>query len=57
MPIYEYRCTQCSFITEFTKLKSIDEEPSICPQCGSPLIRDISAPAIAKLASPAYGVL
>jgi len=46
MPLYEYECTQCKRHTEKIQ-KFSDPEITICPQCGGPLERVISAPAIA----------
>ena len=34
MPIYEFECSQCSKISEFS-LKLADPYPKDCPQCGS----------------------
>jgi len=46
MPLYEYECTTCHKRTEKIQ-KFSDPEITICPQCGGPLERVISAPAIA----------
>lgn len=46
MPLYEYRCTTCHKHTEKIQ-KFSDPEITLCPYCGGPLERVISAPAIA----------
>jgi putative FmdB family regulatory protein len=46
MPLYEYECTACHKHTEKIQ-KFSDPEITICPSCGGPLERVISAPAIA----------
>jgi len=46
MPLYEYECKQCKRHTEKIQ-KFSDAEITICPHCGGPLERVISAPAIA----------
>jgi putative FmdB family regulatory protein len=45
MPLYEYECSQCHKHTEKIQ-KFSDAEITICPHCGGPLERVISAPAI-----------
>lgn len=45
MPLYEYECTACHRHTEKIQ-KFSDPEITICPHCGGPLERVISAPAI-----------
>ena len=45
MPLYEYECTACHKRTEKIQ-KFSDPEITICPKCGGPLERVISAPAI-----------
>jgi putative FmdB family regulatory protein len=45
MPLYEYECTACHRHTEKIQ-KFSDREITICPHCGGPLERVISAPAI-----------
>jgi putative FmdB family regulatory protein len=45
MPLYEYECTTCHKHTEKIQ-KFSDPEITICPHCGGPLERVISAPAI-----------
>jgi putative FmdB family regulatory protein len=46
MPLYEYECKQCHRHTEKIQ-KFSDAEITVCPHCGGPLERVISAPAIA----------
>jgi putative FmdB family regulatory protein len=46
MPLYEYECTTCHKHTEKIQ-KFSDPEITLCPHCGGPLERVISAPAIA----------
>jgi putative FmdB family regulatory protein len=45
MPLYEYECKQCKRHTEKIQ-KFSDPEITVCPHCGGPLERVISAPAI-----------
>jgi putative FmdB family regulatory protein len=45
MPLYEYECQTCHKRTEKIQ-KFSDPEITICPHCGGPLQRVISAPAI-----------
>jgi putative FmdB family regulatory protein len=45
MPLYEYECTACHKRTEKIQ-KFSDPEITICPKCGGPLERVLSAPAI-----------
>jgi|Deesub1362B_J571_1020462.scaffolds.fasta_scaffold00002_500 putative FmdB family regulatory protein len=45
MPIYEYKCLQCGYCFEiFQKIN--ETAPDACPQCGGPIQKIISAPAI-----------
>jgi putative FmdB family regulatory protein len=46
MPLYEYECTTCLKHTEKIQ-KFSAPEITVCPHCGGPLERVISAPAIA----------
>lgn len=46
MPLYEYKCQQCSRHTE-KRQKFSDAEITVCPHCGGHLQRVITAPAIA----------
>lgn len=45
MPLYEYECTACHKRTEKIQ-KFSDPEITVCPKCGGPLERVLSAPAI-----------
>ena len=45
MPLYEYECTACHQHTEKIQ-KFSDPEITICPHCGGPLQRVLSAPAV-----------
>ena len=45
MPLYEYECTTCHKRTEKIQ-KFSDPEITVCPKCGGPLERVLSAPAI-----------
>lgn len=45
MPLYEYKCTACHRHTEKIQ-KFSDPEITVCPHCGGPLDRVLSAPAI-----------
>ena len=44
MPLYEYECATCHKRTEKIQ-KFSDAEITICPHCGGPLERTITAPA------------
>jgi putative FmdB family regulatory protein len=46
MPLYEYECTSCHRRTEKIQ-KFSDPELTVCPHCGGPLERTITAAAIA----------
>lgn len=44
MPIYEYQCSSCNQRTE--AIQRLDEPPlAICPHCGGPLVKLMSAPS------------
>ena len=44
MPIYEYQCESCEKRTE--AIQKLDEPPlTICPHCGGPLRKLMSAPS------------
>ena len=45
MPLYEYECTSCHRRTEKIQRFS-DPELTVCPHCGGPLERTITAAAI-----------
>jgi putative FmdB family regulatory protein len=44
MPLYEYECSQCHRRTEKIQ-KFSDAELTVCPYCGGPLARTITAPS------------
>jgi putative FmdB family regulatory protein len=44
MPLYEYECSQCHRRTEKIQ-KFSDAELTVCPHCGGPLERTITAPS------------
>lgn len=44
MPMYEYECSQCHRRTEKIQ-KFSDAELTVCPHCGGPLARTITAPS------------
>jgi len=44
MPLYEYECTSCHRRTEKIQ-KFSDPELTVCPHCGGPLERTITAPS------------
>jgi putative FmdB family regulatory protein len=44
MPLYEYQCQQCEH--RFEAMQRVNADPlQVCPQCGGPLEKLISAPA------------
>ena len=45
MPLYEYECTSCHRRTEKIQ-KYSDADLTVCPHCGGPLERTITAAAI-----------
>jgi putative FmdB family regulatory protein len=45
MPLYEYECTQCHRHTEKIQ-KFSDTEITVCPHCGGPLERTLTAPNV-----------
>ncbi len=45
MPLYEYECGACHRRTEKIQ-KFSDPELTVCPFCGGPLARTVTAPAI-----------
>jgi putative FmdB family regulatory protein len=45
MPLYEYECTTCHKHTEKIQ-KFSDPEITVCPHCGGPHERVLSAPAV-----------
>lgn len=55
MPVFEYVCSKCGGKYEAVIVKTSDMEPKVCVECGHPTLEKVpSAPAIAKLATPAY---
>jgi len=45
LPMYPYRCTACGH--KFEKIQSFSAEPeTICPKCGGPLERILTAPGL-----------
>lgn len=45
MPLYEYRCTKCKH--RFEKIQKFsDRLVKKCPECGGPVERPLSAPAV-----------
>lgn len=45
MPIYEYQCTKCREVCEVLQ-KAKDKPLEKCPECGGPVVKIISSPAI-----------
>ena len=45
MPLYEYECKECGRRTEKIQ-KFSDPELTLCPHCGGPLERTLTAPAV-----------
>src|SRR6201999_4581395 len=45
MPLYEYECKECGRRTEKIQ-KFSDAELTVCPHCGGPLERTLTAPAV-----------
>ena len=45
MPLYAYRCTRCGH--QYEKVQKFSAEPeTVCPQCGGPVERPLTAPAL-----------
>jgi len=45
LPLYEYRCTACSY--SFEKIQSFSAAPeTVCPKCQGELVRPMTAPAL-----------
>jgi putative FmdB family regulatory protein len=45
LPLYAYRCTQCGY--QYEKIQKFNTEPeTVCPQCGGPVERPLTAPAL-----------
>ena len=45
MPIYEYQCTKCKHVCEVLQ-KAKDKPVLKCAQCGGPVVKLVSSPAI-----------
>ena len=45
MPLYEYKCAKCGDVFELIQ-KFSDEPAKVCVQCGAPVRRLLSSPAI-----------
>jgi len=56
MPIYEYRCTDC---TDFEQVHPMGAAPAEtpCPTCQAPARRRMSAPALSTAGSAAHRLL
>ena len=45
MPLYEYKCTKCGTVVE--SIQKVSDAPlKVCSQCGGPLRKLVSSPAI-----------
>ena len=45
MPLYEYKCTECGAVVE--SIQKVSDAPlKVCSQCGGPLRKLVSSPAI-----------
>ncbi len=45
MPLYEYKCTECGVVVE--SIQKVSDAPlKVCSQCGGPLRKLVSSPAI-----------
>ena len=45
MPLYEYQCKKCKH--KFEKIQKFSDRPiKKCPECGGPVERPLSAPAV-----------
>jgi putative FmdB family regulatory protein len=45
LPLYPYRCTQCSH--RFEKIQRFNDQPeTVCPKCGGVLERPLTAPGL-----------
>ena len=45
MPLYEYECKECGRRTE--KIQKFSDAPlTVCPHCGGPIERTLTAPAV-----------
>jgi putative FmdB family regulatory protein len=48
MPVYEYQCEDCGDFSEFRVIAERND-PALCPTCGGPAPRSISAPFLAVM--------
>ncbi|MFF2605605.1 FmdB family zinc ribbon protein [Arthrobacter koreensis] len=56
MPLYAYRCTDCSVFEVQSPMGSVrDAEP--CPDCGAPAPRRFTAPNLSRASSSAYKLI
>lgn len=44
--IYEYKCTECHYITEYSNCQDTQTGEMVCDKCYSPLLRVYSVPNI-----------
>jgi putative FmdB family regulatory protein len=52
MPLYEYECQKCRKVfTLVLSLREHDEEPVVCPECGSKEVNQLMSSFIAKTES------
>lgn len=56
MPIYEFRCQQCSVFEESHRMDSVPDMVS-CPTCRRPAPRKISAPRLSVSGSAAFKLI
>lgn len=47
MPLYDYRCENGH--TREVLLRGQEEGPTVCEDCGSPVVREVGAPASLKV--------
>jgi putative FmdB family regulatory protein len=50
MPLYDYRCASCGDFREFAPMRE-STASRVCPVCGAPSERTISAPFLAAAGS------
>jgi len=53
MPIYEYKCLSCGYEFELIHIVGIGKVVP-CPKCNDVALKQMSAPSIAKLATPFF---
>jgi putative FmdB family regulatory protein len=56
MPVYEFRCADCTDFDQAYPIASVPEETG-CPNCGKPARRRMSAPHLSVAGSAAYRLL